>query len=176
MMREFPFYLVSTPIGNLSDLSRRAVDVLGSVDFILTEDSRKTRRLLDAYGLDAATVPYHDHNKEKVTPSVLDRLERGETGALVTDAGTPGISDPGFRAVRAAREAGFAVEVLPGATALIPALVASGLPSDRFVFEGFLPRKAGARRRLFEALEGETRSVLYYESPYRFFKNLELIQ
>jgi len=114
MMREFPFYLVSTPIGNLSDLSRRAEEILASVDFILAEDTRKARTLLTRYGIAARTIPYHDHNKEKATPGILDRIEGGETGALVTDAGTPGISDPGFYLVRALIERGIEFTALPG--------------------------------------------------------------
>ena len=159
--------LVPTPIGDLEDIVLRALSVLREADRVAAEDTRHTGRLLAHYEIKKPMMSFHEHNEARQSAKILELLEAGETLALVSDAGTPGISDPGFRAVRAAREAGHAVEVLPGPTALIPALVASGLPSDRFVFEGFLPRKPGARRRLFEALAGEKRSVLYYESPHR---------
>jgi len=141
-------YLVPTPIGNLEDISLRALRLLGEVDLILAEDTRTSRKLLDHYDIATPLRSYHAHNEHRVLPELLQELAGGATYALITDAGTPGISDPGFLLVRACREAGLEVQVLPGATALIPALVASGLPSDRFHFEGFLPHKKGRKTRL----------------------------
>jgi 16S rRNA (cytidine1402-2'-O)-methyltransferase len=175
MMREFPFYLVSTPIGNLSDLSRRAEEILASVDFILAEDTRKARTLLTRYGIAARTIPYHDHNKEKATPGILDRIEGGETGALVTDAGTPGISDPGFYIVRALIERGIEFTALPGPSAVMQALVLSGLPTDRFTFYGYVPRKKGARDRLFEEAGAAVGTAVFFESPHRIVSTLEAL-
>ena len=173
MMREFDFYLVGTPIGNLSDLSGRAAGILSSVDFILAEDTRKSGTLLRSFGISVKTVPYHDHNKEKVTPGILDRIEAGETGALITDAGTPGISDPGFYLVRAMIERGIEFTVIPGPSAVTQALVQSGMPTDRFTFYGYIPRKKGARERLLrEALEAPSTSV-FFESPHRIASTLE---
>jgi 16S rRNA (cytidine1402-2'-O)-methyltransferase len=175
MMREFSFYLVSTPIGNLSDLSRRAEEILTSVDFILAEDTRKARTLMNRYGISTRTVPYHDHNKEKVTPGILDRIESGETGAMVTDAGTPGISDPGYYLVRALIERGIEFTALPGPSAVIQALVLSGLPTDRFAFYGYVPRKKGARDRLFEEAAAAVGTAVFFESPQRIVSTLEAL-
>lgn len=175
MMREFSFYLVSTPIGNLSDLSHRAGEILGSVDFILAEDTRKSGTLLKHYGINTRVISYHDHNKEKVTPGILDRVEGGETGALVTDAGTPGISDPGFYLTRAMIERGIEFTALPGPSAVMQALVLSGLPTDRFTFYGYVPRKKGARVRLFEEAGAATGTAVFFESPHRIISTLEAL-
>jgi 16S rRNA (cytidine1402-2'-O)-methyltransferase len=175
MMREFSFYLVSTPIGNLSDLTHRAGEILASVDFILAEDTRKSGTLLKAYGIEARTIPYHDHNKEKVTPGILDRIEGGETGALVTDAGTPGVSDPGYYLVRAMIERGIEFTALPGPSAVMQGLVLSGLPTDRFTFYGYVPRKKGARDRLFEEAGAAVGTAIFFESPHRIISTLEAL-
>ena len=172
-MREFSFYLVSTPIGNLSDLSGRAAGILSSVDFILAEDTRKSGRLLAHFGIDTKAVPYHDHNKEKVTPGILDRIEGGETGALITDAGTPGISDPGFYLVRAMVERGIEFTAIPGPSAVTQALVQSGLPTDRFTFYGYVPRKKGAREKLLREAAEEAGTAVFFESPHRVASTLE---
>lgn len=175
MMREYSFYLVSTPIGNLSDISSRAVEILGSVDFILAEDTRKSGTLLKHCGITARTIPYHDHNKEKVTPGILDRIEGGETGALVTDAGTPGISDPGYYLVRAMIERDIEFTALPGPSAVMQGLVLSGLPTDRFTFYGYVPRKKGARDRLFEEAGATVGTAVFFESPHRIVSTLEAL-
>ncbi len=175
MMREFPFYLVSTPIGNLSDLSLRAKEILASVDFILAEDTRKSGTLLKHYGIETRMIPYHDHNKEKVTPGILDRIEGGETGALVTDAGTPGISDPGYYLVRAMTEREIEFTALPGPSSVIQGLVLSGLPTDRFTFYGYVPRKKGARDRLFEEAGAAVGTAVFFESPHRIVATLEAL-
>lgn len=165
--------LVATPIGNLGDLPPRAVEVLGSADVVACEDTRRTGRLLAAAGVRAkALIAVHDHNEASQVRAVLARLEAGEVVAVVTDAGTPGISDPGERLVRAATGAGFEVRVVPGPSAAISALVASGLPTGRFVFEGFLPRKGSGRGERLAALAGERRTILLYEAPHRLARTL----
>jgi 16S rRNA (cytidine1402-2'-O)-methyltransferase len=160
-------HVVSTPIGNLLDITLRALEVLKSVEEILCEDTRHTSHLLSHHGVRTRTSPYHDHNKERRTPELLSRLKSGESFALVCDAGTPGVSDEAFFLVRACRREGIAVTTAPGASALLAALVASGLPTDRFAFEGFLPRKHGERRRRIEATIGEDRTLVFYCSPYQ---------
>jgi 16S rRNA (cytidine1402-2'-O)-methyltransferase len=165
--------LVSTPIGNLGDITARALEVLERADLILAEDTRHSRRLLDHYSITARVDSYHDHNKEKVTPGIVGRLEAGEQIALITDAGTPGISDPGFYLVRAAVAAGIHVTAAPGASALLPALVLSGLPTDRFAFDGFTPKKKGELERTVASLAEEQRTVLYYVAPHQLIKVLE---
>lgn len=164
--------VVPTPIGNLGDITQRSIDTLKSVDLILAEDTRVTRRILSHFQIDSQMHAYHQHNEHKSVERVVDLLQNGKTIALVSDAGTPGISDPAFLLVRACVEAGIDVECLPGATAFVPALVVSGLPCDRFVFEGFLPHKKGRQKRL-EALIDEERTIVFYESPYRVVKLLE---
>ena len=159
-------YLVSTPIGHLRDISLRALDILSQVDLIAAEDTRTSRVLLQHYQIQTPLASYHDHNEERVTPALVGRLREGKSLALITDAGTPGISDPGFYLVRAVLQAGLRVVAIPGATAFIPALVASGLPADRFVFEGFLPHKKGRQTRL-RLLKDEVRTIIFYESPQR---------
>lgn len=160
-------YLVATPIGNLADFSFRAVDTLKRVAVIACEDTRHSRPLLDYYGIGGQLVALHEHNETAAAPRLVERLLKGDSVALISDAGTPLINDPGFPLVRLAREAGIRVAPIPGACALIAALSASGLPADRFAFEGFPPRKASARKALFERLRPETRTLIFYESSHR---------
>jgi 16S rRNA (cytidine1402-2'-O)-methyltransferase len=164
--------LVPTPIGNLGDITMRAIEVLGSVGVILAEDTRTTRVLLNRYNINVPLQSHHKFNEHRSLETVCDRIEMGVMTALVSDAGTPGVSDPGFLLVRRCIERGIEVEALPGATAFVPALVCSGLPSDRFCFEGFLPQKKGRLKRL-SALASEERTMIFYESPYRVMKTLE---
>lgn len=165
-------YLVPTPIGNLRDITLRALDVLKEVNTILAEDTRTSSKLLKHYQINNTLESFHAFNEHKRLNQLIERLRQGETMALISDAGTPAISDPGFLLVRACNEHQIPVECLPGATALIPALVNSGLPSDRFVFEGFLPTKKGRKSRL-EKITEESRTVILYESPHRLLKTLE---
>jgi len=165
-------YLVPTPIGNLRDITLRALDVLKEVNTILAEDTRTSSKFLKHYQINNTLESFHAFNEHKRLNQLIERLRQGETMALISDAGTPAISDPGFLLVRACNEHQIPVECLPGATALIPALVNSGLPSDRFVFEGFLPTKKGRKSRL-EKITEESRTVILYESPHRLLKTLE---
>ncbi|MBK1672540.1 16S rRNA (cytidine(1402)-2'-O)-methyltransferase [Ectothiorhodospira shaposhnikovii] len=165
-------YVVATPIGNLSDMSRRALQVLGEVDLIAAEDTRHTGRLLTHFGLATPRVSLHEHNEEQQVPALVSRLAGGESIALVSDAGTPLISDPGFRLVAAAREAGIRVSPIPGSCALIAALSASGLPSDRFLFEGFLPARGQGRRKRLQALRETPCTLIFYESSHRIGDSL----
>ena len=165
-------YLVPTPVGNLGDMTYRAVEVLREADLILAEDTRTSRVVMQHYCIDTPMQSYHIFNEHQALQGVIDRLLSGMTIALVTDAGTPGISDPGFLLVREAVRNGIAVETLPGATAFVPALVDSGIPCDRFVFLGFLPHKKG-RQTAIRALADEGRTMVIYESPYRLVKLLE---
>jgi 16S rRNA (cytidine1402-2'-O)-methyltransferase len=165
-------YLVPTPLGNLKDITFRALEVLQAVDFILCEDTRTSSKLLRHYKIEKPVSPYHQHNEHKVVKHLVDQLSAGKKIALITDAGTPGISDPAFLLVREAIQSGVHVECLPGATAFVPALVNSGIPSNRFVFEGFLPLKKG-RQTLMKKLAGEERTMIFYESPLRLVKTLE---
>jgi len=169
--RNIQLYLVPTPIGNLEDITQRAVRVLGEVDFILAEDTRTSQVLLNHLGIRKPLFPHHKFNEHKAIQGIISRLNGGEKAAMISDAGTPGISDPGFLLVRACLEAGLEVECLPGATALIPALINSGFPCDRFVFEGFLPLKKGKQTRIRE-LSIEPRTIIFYESPMRLVKTL----
>ena len=165
-------YLVPTPIGNLEDITLRAIRVLKEVNLILAEDTRTTGNLLKQYGIETRMVSHHLFNEHREVPLITDRILGGENIAMVSDAGTPGISDPGFLLIRECLKAGIEVECLPGPTAFIPALVSSGLPCDRFYFEGFLPLKKGRKTRLKElALLPYT--LVFYESPHRFIKTLE---
>lgn len=164
-------WLVPTPIGNLGDISLRALEVLGAADLILAEDTRTTAKLLKHYDIDTPMRSFHMHNEHKSVPRIVSELSAGGCIALVSDAGSPGVSDPGFLLVRACVAAEIDVQALPGATALIPALTLSGLPSERFVFEGFLPPKKGRQKRL-SALAEETRTIVLYESPHRILKTL----
>lgn len=165
-------YLVPTPIGNLEDITLRALRVLREVDLIACEDTRTSGHLLDHHEVDTPTTSYHEHNERDKTPELVARMRAGHDVALISDAGTPAISDPGFYLTRACWEEDIDVQALPGATALIPALTASGLPSDRFVFEGFLPKKKGRQTRLTE-LATEPRTLVLYEAPYRLLRTLE---
>ena len=165
-------YLVPTPIGNLDDITLRALQVLREADSILAEDTRTTSVLLKHFGIEKRMQAYHKFNEHAVVQSVAAAIAAGRSIALVSDAGTPGISDPGFLLVRTCLEAGIEVETLPGATAMVPALVQSGFPCDRFCFEGFLPQKKGRSKHL-QALADESRTMIFYESPYRVVRCLE---
>lgn len=163
-------YIVATPIGNLDDLTARAIETLKQVDVVAAEDTRHSRRLLQHLGLQKTMLALHDHNERERTDGVLDLLEKGSSIALVSDAGTPLISDPGYVLVREARSRGLVVVPIPGACALIAALSAAGLPTDRFRFEGFLPAKRGARRAALESLKHEMATLVFYESPHRILE------
>ncbi|MDA7729004.1 16S rRNA (cytidine(1402)-2'-O)-methyltransferase [Flavobacteriales bacterium] len=166
-------YLIPTPIGNLEDITLRALRVLKEVNIVLAEDTRTSRKLFSHYDIDANLAPFHMHNEHKVLQKWIDRIKSGETIALVSDAGTPAISDPGFLLVRECVKNDIDVDCLPGATAFVPALVNSGIPSDKFVFEGFLPVKKGRQTRL-KLLSEEERTIVFYESPHRIVKTLSL--
>ncbi|MGV3600346.1 MAG: 16S rRNA (cytidine(1402)-2'-O)-methyltransferase [Dyadobacter fermentans] len=165
-------YIVPTPIGNLEDITLRAINVLKSVDVVLAEDTRTSGNLLKHLGISKPLQSYHIHNEHQTVTRVVERIRKGETMALVSDAGTPAVSDPGFLLVRACIREGLPVECLPGPTAFVPALVNSGLPSDRFTFEGFLPHKKGRQTRL-QNLANEERTMIFYESPHRLVKALQ---
>jgi 16S rRNA (cytidine1402-2'-O)-methyltransferase len=166
-------YIVATPIGNLEDITLRAVRVLREAGLIACEDTRRTRKLLDHFGIAKPTVSYHEHNEAERTLDLIERLETGENVALVSDAGTPLVSDPGYRLVKAAIEANILVAPIPGPSAAIGALAAAGLPTDSFRFCGFLPPKTAQRRKLFEQLERETCTLIFYEAPHRILHALE---
>ncbi len=168
-------FVVPTPLGNLEDMTLRAIRVLREVNVILAEDTRTTRKLLTHYQIDTPLQSYHIFNEHQKTAELTDRIAAGETMALVSDAGTPSISDPGFMLVRSCVQKDVPVECLPGATALIPALVVSGFPSDKFCFEGFLPHKKGRKTRMAE-LALESRTIILYESPHRILKTLQELQ
>ena len=164
-------YLVPTPIGNLEDITLRAIRILKEVDVILAEDTRTSGKLLKHYNIETPMLSHHMHNEHRMVDRIVDRIEAGETFALISDAGTPAISDPGFLLSRACIERGIEVDCLPGATAFVPALVNSGLPNEKFVFEGFLPVKKGRQTRL-KFLAEETRTIIFYESPHKLVKTL----
>jgi len=164
-------FFVPTPIGNLADMTFRGVETLQLVDLVLAEDTRTSGKLLKHYEISTPMMAYHMHNEHKVVNHLIQRMQNGERMALITDAGTPGISDPGFLLARAAVEAGVEIQCLPGATAFVPALVVSGLPNDKFVFEGFLPVKKGRQTRL-KILAEERRTLVFYESPHKLIKTL----
>lgn len=164
-------YVVPTPIGNLADITHRSLSVLIDVELILCEDTRVSRKLLNHYDIDTPTKSYHMHNEHRMVDGLVEQLQQGLSMALISDAGTPAISDPGFLLVRACLQAGLSVITLPGPTAFIPALIQSGFPSDRFVFEGFLPHKKGRKSRLTQ-LEKENKTIVLYESPHRILKTL----
>lgn len=165
-------YLIPTPLGNLKDITLRSIEVLQSVDMILCEDTRTSSKLLQHYNIHKPLSPYHQHNEHKVVQHIVEQLMAGKTMALITDAGTPGISDPAFLLVRECVKQDVKVECLPGATAFVPALVNSGIPSNRFTFEGFLPLKKG-RQTMMKVLAEEDRTMIFYESPVRLVKTLE---
>ncbi|MBN1543739.1 16S rRNA (cytidine(1402)-2'-O)-methyltransferase [candidate division KSB1 bacterium] len=164
-------YLVATPIGNLRDITLRAIEILKTVDLIAAEDTRTSRILLDYHRIQTPVISYHDHNKERITPRLISRLLDQQSVALISDAGTPGISDPAFYAVREAVAHQIRVEAIPGSTAMISAVILSGLPTDRFVFEGFLPAQKGRQKRLKELAE-DPRTLVFYESPHRLERTL----
>ncbi len=164
-------FLVPTPIGNLEDMTLRAIRILKEADVILAEDTRTSGKLLQHYEITTPMLSHHMHNEHKTVDALVKRMKTGETMALISDAGTPAISDPGFLLTRACVENGIAVDCLPGATAFVPALVNSGLPNDKFVFEGFLPLKKGRHTRL-KLLAEETRTIIFYESPHKLLKTL----
>lgn len=168
-------YLVPTPIGNLEDMTFRAIRVLNEADLILAEDTRTSGKLLKHYEITTQMLSHHMHNEHKTVDNLVKRLQSGDTIAVISDAGTPAISDPGFLLTRACVEANIEVDCLPGATAFVPALVNSGLPNDRFIFEGFLPVKKGRQTR-FKALAEETRTMIFYESPHKLVKTLTHFQ
>lgn len=168
-------YLVPTPIGNLKDITLRALEVLKEVDLILAEDTRTSGKLLQHYAISTPLQSHHMHNEHATLPKVVGQLKLGKTIALISDAGTPAISDPGFLLVREALKNKISIECLPGATAVIPALVLSGLPNDRFIFEGFLPPKKGRQTRL-EEIAAEKRTVVFYESPHKLIKTLTQLE
>jgi len=165
-------YIISTPIGNLGDISFRAIEILKKVDLILAEDTRTSGVLLKHYEISKPLQSFHNFNEHKIVGTLIERLKNGEQMALISDAGTPGISDPGFLIARDCIKAGLKIECPPGATAFVPALIKSGLPSDRFVFEGFLPQKKG-RQTMLKKLVEEERTMIFYESPYRLVKTLQ---
>jgi len=165
-------YLVPTPIGNLEDMTLRAIRVLKEVDVILAEDTRTSGKLLKHFNIDTPMLSHHMHNEHKMVERIVKRIQGGENFALISDAGTPAISDPGFLLARACIEKGVDIECLPGATAFVPALVNSGFPNDKFVFEGFLPVKKGRQTRL-KMLSDETRTLIFYESPHKLVKTLQ---
>jgi 16S rRNA (cytidine1402-2'-O)-methyltransferase len=169
-------YIVSTPIGNLEDITFRAVRALREVHLIACEDTRQTRKLLDHYGIKTPAISYHEHNEAERSTALVDRLRGGEEIALVSDAGTPLVSDPGYRIVKAAVDASIRIVPIPGASALLAGLAGSGLPTDAFRFGGFLPAKAGQRRKLLERMESERATLIFYEAPHRITETLEDIQ
>ena len=169
-------YVVATPIGNLGDITFRAIEVLKQADLIACEDTRHTKTLLSYYGIKKTLTSYFEHNEQKKGKYILGLLKEGKNIALVSDAGTPGISDPGYRVVRDAIDSGINVIPIPGANAAITALAVSGMPTDRFMFEGFLPSKTTARKKVLSELAGTKRTVIYYESPHRFLPSLEDIR
>lgn len=166
-------YIVATPIGNLADMVPRAIEVLQCADLVAAEDTRHSQRLFSHFSIDTPLMAYHDHSDDKRTGQILERLEQGQTVALISDAGTPLISDPGYRLVREARARGFRVVPVPGPCAFVAALSAAGLPSDRFSFEGFLPAKAGAREKALQELASDTRTLVFYEAPHRVADTLD---
>lgn len=165
-------YIVPTPVGNMEDMTLRAIRVLKEADLVLAEDTRTSGKLLKHFAIQNHLISHHKYNEHGTSAGIVERLRAGQNIALISDAGTPGISDPGFFLVREAAAAGIEVQTLPGATACIPAIVTSGLPCDRFCFEGFLPQKKGRQSHL-ESLKDETRTMVFYESPYRLLKTLQ---
>lgn len=174
MQENYPsgLYIVSTPIGNLKDITLRALETLQSVDLVACEDTRHTGILLSHYNIKNRLTSYHEYNKKEKTPELIDKIKHGQRVALVTDAGTPGISDPGFYLIRETIKANLSVIPIPGPSALLSALVVSGLPSDHFVFEGFLPKRDGRKRKKLTDLKQETRTMIFYDSPYRVVDSL----
>ena len=171
-MKQGILYIVATPIGNRSDMSQRAIDILSQVNLIAAEDTRHSRHLLDYFNIKTRMIAYHDHNEEQKTPVIVDKLLAGEDIALISDAGTPLMSDPGYRLVKAARDAGLQVSPVPGACAAIAALSVSGMPTDQFYFAGFSPARSGARKIFFESLRQQQATLVFYESSHRIAASL----
>ena len=169
-------YVVATPIGNLEDITYRAVRILREADLIACEDTRQTRKLLDHYAIQKPAISYHEHNEAERTEDLVARLQAGTVIALVSDAGTPMVSDPGYRLVKASIDAGIRVETIPGPSATLAALAASGLPTDAFHFDGFLPPKPGQRSKALEALADEHATLIFYEAPHRILETLEAVE
>jgi 16S rRNA (cytidine1402-2'-O)-methyltransferase len=169
---ETGLYVVATPIGNLADITQRALEVLRAADVIAAEDTRHSARLLEHFGIDSTLIPYHDHSDERAVARIVGRLAEGGVVALISDAGTPLISDPGYRVVREVQDAGYRVFPIPGPSAVIAALSSAGLPTDRFLFEGFLPAKQGARSRRLGELQQEAATLVFYEAPHRLLDTL----
>ena len=165
-------YVVPTPIGNLEDITIRALDILKTVDLVLAEDTRKSKKLFDHFDIKTPLSSYHQHNEHKKIKKIVDDIQKGVVCALISDAGTPSVSDPGFLLIRECIKNNILIETLPGATAFVPALVNSGLPTDKFIFEGFLPHKKGRSKRLLQ-LSKEGRTIILYESPHRILKTLD---
>jgi 16S rRNA (cytidine1402-2'-O)-methyltransferase len=176
MTGEGILYLVSTPIGNLGDITYRAVEILNSVDLIACEDTRHSKILLDRYGIQKPLTSYFDFSERKRAPQIIEKIQNGSSVALISDAGTPGVADPGYRLIAEAIRCRVRIEALPGPCALVQALVLSGLPTDQFIFEGFFPVKDGPRRKRLLSLKNETRTVIFYESPHRLLKTLKAIR
>lgn len=170
---EAALYVVGTPIGNLEDITFRAVRILAAVDLIAAEDTRHTGKLLHHYQIKTPQISYHEHNQQQRIPEILQQLQRGKTIALVSDAGMPGISDPGYELVKACRDQSLTVIPIPGPTAAMTAIAAAGLPTERFVFEGFLPVKGRSRRDRLQGLQSEARTLIFYEAPHRLIKTLD---
>ena len=175
-MHQNQLYVVATPIGNLADISERAHQVFEAVDIIAAEDTRHTKRLLNHLGINKQLIAVHDHNESQAAAVLIDRLGQGQNVALVSDAGTPLIADPGYHVLKEVVQAGFNVVPVPGACAVITALCASALPTDRFIFDGFLPPKTGARQQYYQSIQGEERTVVVYESPHRIVASLQDLQ
>ena len=167
-------YIVSTPIGNLKDITFRAVEILSSVSMIAAEDTRHSKKLFQHYNITTPSISFFEHNRTARIPQIVTNLQKGNHVALISDAGTPGISDPAYRLIREAVSEGITVESIPGSTALIAGIVSSGLPTDRFLFEGFLPRKKGRKKRLMNLIDQDA-TIIFYESPYRLIKTLKEI-
>lgn len=175
-MNSGTLYIVATPIGNLKDITHRAIEVLGSVDWVAAEDTRHTQKLLQAMAIKRPLISLHDHNEQARSEQLLARLQQGESGALVSDAGTPLINDPGFHLVKLLRQQGVMVVPIPGPSAVITALSAAGLPTDRFSYEGFLPAKNQKRLQVLESLQSDTRTLVFYESPHRLIDSLQALK
>lgn len=173
MSNEGSLYIVATPIGNLDDITLRAVSILKSVDVIAAEDTRHSKKLLQHLGINTPMFALHEHNEMQKKSAIIERIQQGESIALISDAGTPLISDPGFLLVREARQAGITVTPIPGASSILAGLSCSGLPTDRFIFEGFIPSKKGDRKKRFESLSAEKRTLIFFEAPHRIESSLQ---